>query len=235
MPLDFELLGGTIDDAAGEAFDKVASMLGLPYPGGPSIQRAAAGGNPQAYRFPRTFLNDEHAAGLQLQRPEDGGALHDRRPRQARLRRTAASSRNRSPTWRPASRRRWSIAWSARRSQALEQTGLRTLCVGGGVAANARLRQRLDRRGRRARHRTAHRPAEALHRQRRDGRHRRRAAQGRADRTARSRRPSRAGAARPAADANGTGPCFGQRLSMNAKPSGRKMDRPAPLRPGSPG
>src|SRR5207247_1230004 len=57
-PLEFELLGGTIDDAAGEAFDKVASMLGLPYPGGPSIQKAAERGNPAAYAFPRTFLND---------------------------------------------------------------------------------------------------------------------------------------------------------------------------------
>ena len=46
-PLEFELLGATIDDAAGEAFDKVASMLGLPYPGGPSIQRAARDGNPR--------------------------------------------------------------------------------------------------------------------------------------------------------------------------------------------
>ena len=60
-PLDFELLGATIDDAAGEAFDKVASMLGLPYPGGPSIQRAAEGGNPRAYRFPRAFLQDRTA------------------------------------------------------------------------------------------------------------------------------------------------------------------------------
>lgn len=55
-PLEFELLGATIDDAAGEAFDKVAAMLGLPYPGGPSIQRAAAEGNPQAYNFPRVFF-----------------------------------------------------------------------------------------------------------------------------------------------------------------------------------
>ena len=52
-PLDFQFFGGTIDDAAGEAFDKVAAMLGLPYPGGPSIERAAAGGNPRAYAFPR--------------------------------------------------------------------------------------------------------------------------------------------------------------------------------------
>jgi N6-L-threonylcarbamoyladenine synthase len=50
---DVELLGETIDDAAGEAFDKVARILGLPYPGGPEIDRAAAGGDPKAIRFPR--------------------------------------------------------------------------------------------------------------------------------------------------------------------------------------
>ncbi|MGA7703113.1 MAG: tRNA (adenosine(37)-N6)-threonylcarbamoyltransferase complex transferase subunit TsaD, partial [Thermoguttaceae bacterium] len=58
-PLDFEFLGGTIDDAAGEAFDKVAAMLGLPYPGGPSIQRAAEGGNSRAFAFPRALLREE--------------------------------------------------------------------------------------------------------------------------------------------------------------------------------
>ena len=50
---DVELLGETIDDAAGEAFDKVARLLGLPYPGGPQIDRVAADGNPKAIRFPR--------------------------------------------------------------------------------------------------------------------------------------------------------------------------------------
>lgn len=50
---DVELLGETIDDAAGEAFDKVARILGLPYPGGPEIDRAAEGGDPTAIRFPR--------------------------------------------------------------------------------------------------------------------------------------------------------------------------------------
>jgi N6-L-threonylcarbamoyladenine synthase len=50
---DVELLGETIDDAAGEAFDKVARLLGLPYPGGPEIDRAAVGGDPRAIRFPR--------------------------------------------------------------------------------------------------------------------------------------------------------------------------------------
>src|SRR5262249_37612430 len=50
---DFEYLGGTIDDAAGEAFDKVAAMLGLSYPGGPAISKAAEKGNPRAFAFPR--------------------------------------------------------------------------------------------------------------------------------------------------------------------------------------
>lgn len=50
---DVEVLGDTIDDAAGEAFDKVARVLGLPYPGGPEIDRVARGGNPEAYDFPR--------------------------------------------------------------------------------------------------------------------------------------------------------------------------------------
>jgi N6-L-threonylcarbamoyladenine synthase len=54
--LEIELLGSTIDDAAGEAFDKVASILGLPYPGGPSIEKIAKNGNPAAIHFPRTML-----------------------------------------------------------------------------------------------------------------------------------------------------------------------------------
>lgn len=52
----YQRLGGTLDDAAGEAFDKVARLLGLPYPGGPSIQKAAANGNPAAVHFPRAWL-----------------------------------------------------------------------------------------------------------------------------------------------------------------------------------
>src|SRR5204862_7778519 len=58
-PLEFRHLGGTIDDAAGEAFDKVASLLGLPYPGGPAIEKAATAGNPAAFRFPRTFIHED--------------------------------------------------------------------------------------------------------------------------------------------------------------------------------
>lgn len=54
----YQLLGQTRDDAAGEAFDKVARALGLPYPGGPEIDQQAASGNPQAFTFPRAFLEE---------------------------------------------------------------------------------------------------------------------------------------------------------------------------------
>src|SRR5207253_11116437 len=58
-PIEFEYLGGTIDDAAGEAFDKVAAMLGLSYPGGPAISKVAEGGNPRAYAFPRGLMESD--------------------------------------------------------------------------------------------------------------------------------------------------------------------------------
>jgi N6-L-threonylcarbamoyladenine synthase len=55
--LQYQRLGATLDDAAGEAFDKVARLIGLPYPGGPSVQKAAAEGNPTAFEFPRSRLD----------------------------------------------------------------------------------------------------------------------------------------------------------------------------------
>src|SRR5689334_21098567 len=58
-PLEFEVLGATLDDAAGEAFDKVAALLGLGFPGGPAVEREAANGDPTAFRFPRSFLHDD--------------------------------------------------------------------------------------------------------------------------------------------------------------------------------
>lgn len=56
---DYRLLGKTRDDAAGEAFDKIAKMIGLPYPGGPEIDKQACSGNPHAYSFPRSFLDGQ--------------------------------------------------------------------------------------------------------------------------------------------------------------------------------
>jgi N6-L-threonylcarbamoyladenine synthase len=57
-PLQHRVLGGTLDDAAGECFDKTAKLLGLPYPGGPLVDRLAAEGNPEAFDFPRPLLKD---------------------------------------------------------------------------------------------------------------------------------------------------------------------------------
>ncbi len=56
--LTYQILGSTLDDAAGEAFDKVARLLGLPYPGGPALSRLAESGNPSAFDFPRPMLHD---------------------------------------------------------------------------------------------------------------------------------------------------------------------------------
>ena len=56
----YRKLGGTRDDAAGEAYDKVGKMLGLPYPGGPEIEKIAVGGNPAAYDFPRSMVHEPH-------------------------------------------------------------------------------------------------------------------------------------------------------------------------------
>ena len=58
-PTEIELIGATTDDAAGEAFDKVATVLGLGYPGGPLIERIARDGNPKAVDFPRTMLGGD--------------------------------------------------------------------------------------------------------------------------------------------------------------------------------
>ena len=77
--VEYRLLGQTIDDAAGEAFDKVARFLGLGYPGGPAIERAAREGDPSAIAFPRG-LADERVRFF-VQRPEDfGRPLHEGEP-----------------------------------------------------------------------------------------------------------------------------------------------------------
>jgi N6-L-threonylcarbamoyladenine synthase len=82
--LDYQRLGATLDDASGEAFDKTARVLGLPYPGGPSIQAAATEGNPEAFKFPRAWLEgtwDFSFSGLktavlrEVQRLAVGGRL----------------------------------------------------------------------------------------------------------------------------------------------------------------
>jgi N6-L-threonylcarbamoyladenine synthase len=144
-PLEFEYLGGTIDDAAGEAFDKVAAMLGLPYPGGPSIQRVAEGGNRKAYAFPRAFLREERLdfsfSGLKTAVRYTIEAIKGTRDIEA-----TGHPIGPSQTADLAASFQEAVAdcLVGKAFAAIRQTGLQILCVGGGVAANARIRQRLQ-------------------------------------------------------------------------------------------
>jgi N6-L-threonylcarbamoyladenine synthase len=142
-PLEFELLGATIDDAAGEAFDKVAAMLGLGYPGGPAIGRAAAQGDPKAHDLPRTFLHDP--ARLDFSFSGLKTAVRYRIAGPGRCDPAAVKLPPRQVADLAASFQEAVVdCLVGKAMQALRRTGLGTLCVGGGVAANARLRQRLQ-------------------------------------------------------------------------------------------
>ena len=149
-PGSYELLGRTRDDAAGEAYDKVAKLLGLGYPGGPAIDRMAAAGNDRAILFPKTRLThaDRNAAAparpprLQLQRPEDVGAPV--RHHQARVAGPVRRTR-RCPT--PeiadicASFQRVVVETLVERLfDAARYAGARSVGIAGGVSANSRLR-----------------------------------------------------------------------------------------------
>jgi N6-L-threonylcarbamoyladenine synthase len=138
--LDFQLLGATIDDAAGEAFDKVASLLQLGFPGGPALERMARSGNPRAFTFPRSFLKDARLdfsfSGLKtavLYAHRDLAASQGGATSEAQKADLAASFQQAVID-----------VLTGKCRQALEQTGLTTLCVGGGVAANQPLRKSLE-------------------------------------------------------------------------------------------
>jgi len=158
-PLDFTPLGGTIDDAAGEAFDKVASLLGLPYPGGPSIERAAKGGDAKRHRFPRPLMDDrtrldfsfsglKTAVRYMVAGPGKLGA--GGRGQGAGSGKTGETPR--SPLLAPSSIADIAASFQeavvdclvGKAELALARTGFDTLCVGGGVAANGRFRERLE-------------------------------------------------------------------------------------------
>lgn len=147
-PFDMEIIGKTIDDAAGEAFDKCAKVLGLPYPGGPHIDRLSAEGNPKAFRFSKPHIPglDYSFSGLKtsfLYTVRDGLA--------------------RDPDF--IERNRADLAASIQRAiieTLLHKLGLaadahpevRQVAIGGGVSANSGVRQAIgdfcDRRGLRA-------------------------------------------------------------------------------------
>ncbi|MDA0658575.1 MAG: tRNA (adenosine(37)-N6)-threonylcarbamoyltransferase complex transferase subunit TsaD [Planctomycetota bacterium] len=142
-PCHFELLGGTIDDAAGEAFDKVAAMMGLPFPGGPAVARLAAQGDPAAYAFPRSFLRETDRlqfsfSGLKTAVRYAITGPGDRRDPQS----IALSSEQKADL--AASFQQAVVDCLVDKScRAVARTGRDRLCVGGGVAANECLREAL--------------------------------------------------------------------------------------------
>lgn len=129
----YRLLGETRDDAAGEAFDKTAKLLGLPYPGGPELARLAAHGKPGAFIFPRPMLDrpglEFSFSGLKT------AVVHALRGREMTdaLRADVAAAVQLSIV----------ETLTAKALRALEETGLDTLVVSGGVSANRSLRERL--------------------------------------------------------------------------------------------
>lgn len=141
-PIEIEVLGATTDDAAGEAFDKVATILGLPYPGGPAIERIARQGNPRAVDFPRTMLGarslDFSFSGIKTAvlyhvhgHGQTSGGLE--RLSTTELADIAASFQAAV------------IDVLVRKTMlAVGQTGMNTVVLGGGVAANGALRSALE-------------------------------------------------------------------------------------------
>ncbi len=134
-----ELLGATTDDAVGEAFDKVAKVLGLPYPGGPSIEEASQGGNRQAVDFPRPLLGPDSLkfsfSGLKtavLYHVRGHDPQNPRKLAPEKVPDIAASFQEAVVDV---------IVEKALRAAA--QTGIRQLAVTGGVASNKRLREKL--------------------------------------------------------------------------------------------
>lgn len=134
----YELLGESLDDAAGEAFDKVGKMLGLPYPGGPHVAKLALQGEADRFKFPRPMTNrpglDFSFSGLKtfvrntIAEQEEAGQLDEQ---------TRADI-----AWAFEDAVVSTLAIKCRR--ALEHTGLQTLIIAGGVSANQRLREVLE-------------------------------------------------------------------------------------------
>ena len=143
-PLELTLLGSTIDDAAGEAFDKVATILKLPYPGGPSIEKAAKKGNPKAIDFPRSMLGpdslDFSFSGIKT------AVLYYCRGQDMKGEDKVGSMSEKEIADIAASFQAAVIDVLVKKTRrAADKIGAKTILLGGGVAANNTLRQALQR------------------------------------------------------------------------------------------
>ncbi|MCI0498632.1 MAG: tRNA (adenosine(37)-N6)-threonylcarbamoyltransferase complex transferase subunit TsaD [Planctomycetales bacterium] len=141
--LDLRLMGRTIDDAAGEAFDKAASVLGLPYPGGPSIEKIAGEGNPRAIRFPRSLMTNDSLdfsfSGLKT------AVLYHCRGQDMKGANRAASMSRQEIADIAASFQAAVIEVLVRKTRrAARQIGAKTVLMGGGVACNGALRDAME-------------------------------------------------------------------------------------------
>jgi len=142
-PLELRLLGSTIDDAAGEAFDKVATILKLPYPGGPNIERIAKTGNPKAIDFPRSMLGrdslDFSFSGLKT------AVLYHCRGQDMQGQGRVDSMSEQEIADIAASFQAAVIDVLVRKAKrAADRIGARTVLLGGGVAANGTLREAIQ-------------------------------------------------------------------------------------------
>ena len=128
----YHVLGRTVDDAAGEAFDKVARTLGLPYPGGPSIAAAARGGDPKAYKLPVPHVEGRYNVSFSGLKTAVINEVHnaEQRGEPVNVADMAASFQERIDQ-----------ILAKKLLAAAADTGARTICLAGGVAANGRLRQ----------------------------------------------------------------------------------------------
>ena len=137
-PERYGVLGETIDDAAGEAFDKGARLLGLPYPGGPELDRLARAGDPCAFRFPRSAPTGGEAGHLDFSFSGLKTSLL------YKIRELGEEEAERRHADLAASYQRAIVdALAARVQQGIEREGVERLAIGGGVAANSELRARM--------------------------------------------------------------------------------------------
>jgi N6-L-threonylcarbamoyladenine synthase len=144
--LTYRLLGQTVDDAAGEAFDKVGRLLGLPYPGGPAIMKAAAGATQHDRAFPRAWMGDTYDfsfSGLKT-------AARREVAKELGIDASAVDSDGHALPEGAVAELAFGFqdsvvdVLSSKTLRAAEESGARTIVVGGGVAANSVLRKAIE-------------------------------------------------------------------------------------------
>jgi len=142
-PLQLELIGRTRDDAAGEAFDKVATILKLPYPGGPSIENLAHNGNPKAINFPRTYL-EKGSLDFSFSGIKTAVLYHCRGQNMLGTDRVPEMSESEKADIAASFQAAVIDVLVDKTMLAAEKTCARTVLLGGGVAANSALRRQLQ-------------------------------------------------------------------------------------------